>query len=89
MPSNNLNIATCLQNNALKFPNKKAIIYPIGTHKDGSIKYAHKTYSQLNTESDQYARGFESAGITKGTKTLFMVKPGPDLFSITFALFKV
>lgn len=89
MPTNTLNIATCLKNNALQFPNKKAIIYPIGTHKDGTIKYGHKTYRELDTESDQYARGFESAGITKGTKTLFMVKPGPDLFSITFALFKV
>ena len=89
MPSNNLNIAACLKNNALQFPDKKAIIYPIGTHKDGSIKYGYKTYKELNTESDQYARGFESAGIKKGTKTLFMVKPGPDLFSITFALFKV
>jgi acyl-CoA synthetase (AMP-forming)/AMP-acid ligase II len=89
MPSNTLNIATCLQNNALQFPDKKAIIYPIGTHKDGSVKYGHKTYNELNTESDQYARGFESAGIKKGTKTLFMVKPGPDLFSITFGLFKV
>lgn len=89
MPSNTLNIAVCLENNALQFPDKKAIIYPVGTNKDGSVKYDHKTYRELNTESDKYARGFESAGITKGTKTLFMVKPGPDLFSITFGLFKV
>ena len=89
MPINISNIANCLKDNAHKFPNKKAIIYPVGTHKDGSIKYHHKTYKELNIESDQYARGFESAGIKKGTKTLFMVKPGPDLFSITFGLFKV
>ena len=89
MTSNTLNIATCLKDNALQFPDKKAIIYPVGTNKDGSVKYEHKTYSDLNTESDQYARGFEAAGITKGTKTIFMVKPGPELFSITFALFKV
>lgn len=89
MISKPLNIANCLKENALRFPEKKAIIYPVGTNKDGSVKYEHKTYKDLNIESDQYARGFESAGITKGTKTIFMVKPGPELFSITFALFKV
>lgn len=88
MSPNISNIASCLTENAKNFPHKKAIIYPVGTHKDGSIKYHHKTYQELNIESDQYARGFESAGIKKGTKTLFMVKPGPDLFSITFGLFK-
>lgn len=89
MATNQLNIATYLKKNALQFPEKKAIIYPIGTNKDGSVKYNHKTYQDLNTESDQYARGFEAAGIKKGTKTIFLVKPGPELFSITFALFKV
>jgi acyl-CoA synthetase (AMP-forming)/AMP-acid ligase II len=84
-----LNIAENLKNNARLFPDKKAIIYPDGKNKDGSIKYGHKTFKDIDKESDQYAMGFESAGITIGTKTIFMVKPGPDLFSITFALFKV
>ncbi len=84
-----LNIAKYLKQNASLFPEKKAIIYPAGKNKDGSIKYHHKTFRELDIESDQYAAGFESAGITKGTKTIFMVKPGSELFSITFALFKV
>jgi len=87
--SNKLNISTYLKDNALQFPDKKAIIYPVGKNKDGSIKYDHKTYYDLDKESDQLASGFETAGIKKGSKTIFLVKPGPDLFSITFALFKV
>lgn len=89
MSSNHLNIATYLKKNAKQFPQKTAIIYPVGTDNDGTIRYSHKTYYDIDTESDQYAAGFMAAGIKRGTKTIFLVKPGPELFSITFALFKV
>jgi len=87
--NNNTNIALALKANAEKHPTKKAIIYPCGANKDGSIKYNYKTYKDIDQESDQYAAGFLSAGISKGVKTIFLVKPGPDLFSITFGLFKI
>lgn len=89
MKNKNINIALALKENAQKFPNKKAIIYPVGKNEDGSVKYHHKTYQEIEQESDQYANGFLSAGISKGVKTIFLVKPGPELFAITFGLFKV
>ncbi len=89
MSNSNTNVALALKSNAEKFPHKKAIIYPVGKNEDGSVKYKHKTFKEIDQESDQYANGFLSAGIGKGVKTIFLVKPGPELFSITFGLFKV
>lgn len=89
MKNENFNIASALIDNAARFPDKKAIIYPAGLNKNGSVRYEHKTFKQLDVESDQFAAGFLSAGISKGVKTIFLVKPGPELFSITFGLFKI
>lgn len=89
MKNENFNIASALIDNADRFPDKKAIIYPAGLNKNGSVRYEHKTFKQLDVESDQFAAGFLSAGISKGVKTIFLVKPGPELFSITFGLFKI
>jgi acyl-CoA synthetase (AMP-forming)/AMP-acid ligase II len=84
-----LNIAELLRANALEWPEKKAIVYPAGTDHEGRTVYAHKTFRHVDQESDAMARGFTKAGITKGTKTILMVKPSPELFSITLALIKV
>jgi acyl-CoA synthetase (AMP-forming)/AMP-acid ligase II len=52
------------------------------------VAYTHLTFQQLDRESDDLAWGLESAGITRGTRTILMVKPSLDFFTLTFALFK-
>ncbi|KPI33617.1 AMP-dependent synthetase and ligase [Actinobacteria bacterium OV450] len=74
-----------LERNARAFPDKPAVIHPLGR---GSA-YGTVTYGQLQATVEELARGFEYAGITRGTKTVLMAPPGPELFALVFALFRV
>src|SRR5713226_4651546 len=76
-----LNIAAHLPLLADRSPDRPAVIHPqVG---------AHLTFRQLNEECDRYAWGLTRLGVGHGTRTLLMVKPGRDFFSLTFALFKL
>lgn len=55
----------------------------------GKDRYEETSYQQLNDDSDLIARGLRQLGINKGTRTVVMVKPGPDFFSLVFALYKL
>ncbi|MCX5009665.1 fatty acid CoA ligase family protein [Streptomyces sp. NBC_00555] len=78
-------VAGWLEWNARAFPEKPAVIHPDGR---GS-RYRTLTYGRLQETVEMLARGFERAGITRGTKTVLMAPPGPELFALTFALFRV
>ncbi|MFH2202818.1 MAG: fatty acid CoA ligase family protein [Elusimicrobiota bacterium] len=69
---------------AKRQPDTLAIAWPVagGGH-------ASWTYSELNRESNRAARGLEGCGIRQGMRTVLMVKPGPEFFALTFALFKI
>src|SRR5437870_12050107 len=76
-----LNIAAHLPLLADRRPDRPAVIHPqVG---------AHLTFRQLNEECDRYAWGLSRLGVGLGTRTLLMVTPGGDCFSLTFALFKL
>jgi acyl-CoA synthetase (AMP-forming)/AMP-acid ligase II len=76
-----LNIASHLPLMADRRPDQPAVIDPqVG---------ARLTFRQLNEECDRYAWGLSRLGVGRGTRTLLMVKPGGDFFSLTFALFKL
>ena len=87
--SNIINISSYLKRMAGLQPYKRAVVYPAGRDKYKRVAYSHLTFLQLDHESDCYARGLEKAGIRRGTRTVLMVKPGPEFFSLTFAIFKV
>ncbi|UCD91422.1 MAG: AMP-binding protein, partial [Desulfobacterales bacterium] len=70
-------------------PFKKAVICTAGRDRNGRATYSHLTFLQLDRESDRLAHGFENSGIKRGTRTILMVKPGHEFFSIIFALFKI
>jgi olefin beta-lactone synthetase len=76
-----LNIATHLPLMAGKHPDQPAIIHPKGG--------ARLSFRQLNEECDRYAWGLRRLGIGRGTRTVLMVRPGPEFFCLTFALFKL
>ena len=83
-----VNVSSHLKRMAETQPYKRAVVYPVSRDKNGRIAYAHLTFLQLDRESDLIAHGLDKAGIQQGTRTVLMVKPGPDFFALAFALFK-
>ncbi|MBT1070204.1 fatty acid CoA ligase family protein [Pelotalea chapellei] len=75
-----VNISRPLTEMARLQPDTPAIIFP----QDNRTL----TFRELDAESDCLAAGLEHIGITRGTKTALLVPPGPELFALTFALFK-
>lgn len=75
------NVAHSLQLRAESTPLAPAIIVP---HHNIT-----KTFRQLNEESNSIALNFSKLGIKQGTRTLLMLKPGAELITIVFALFKL
>jgi olefin beta-lactone synthetase len=83
-----VNVSSYLKRMAKIEPNKKAVVYPEDFKNYGRRAYSHLTFLQLDQESDCLAHGLEKAGITRGIRTILMVKPSPEFFVIIFALFK-
>lgn len=79
-------LAGWLERNARAFPEKPAVVHPDGR---GSGGYSVVTYGELQDTVEELARGFRRAGITRGTRTVLMAPPGPELFALCFALFRV
>jgi acyl-CoA synthetase (AMP-forming)/AMP-acid ligase II len=84
-----VNIATPLQVLAQSQPHTLAIVQPRGRDRLGRPRYTHRTYRELDEDSDRLARGLELLGIGRGTRTVLMVPPSLDFYALTFALFKV
>ena len=77
---NSLNISRPLSEMAQLHPDNPAIIFP--------EKSRTLTFRELDIWSSRLAAGFENAGISRGVRTALLVPPSPELFAITFALFK-
>ncbi len=84
-----VNIASHLKRVVKIRPYKRAVVYPAGRDTSGRAMYSHLTFLQLDRESDCLAHGMENAGITRGTRTILMVKPSLEFFMIIFSLFKI
>lgn len=84
-----VNISTLLSQKSKIHPYKRAVVYPVTRDNNGHRAYAHLTFLQLEKQTDMLATGMTLAGISRGDKTVLMVRPGPDFFAITFALFRV
>ncbi len=83
-----VNIAHRLQDMAVRYPYKKAVVAPVSRDHSGRVSYAHLTFSQLAADSSRLADGLEKFGIARGTRTILMVRPSLDFFSLVFGLFK-
>jgi acyl-CoA synthetase (AMP-forming)/AMP-acid ligase II len=46
------------------------------------------TFRELDQESDRIAKGLGRIGIARGMRVALLVPPSPELFAVTFALFK-
>lgn len=89
MPDAPLTIAAYLPLMAKQLPDKRAIVCPCGRDAAGHVRYSHLTFFQLDQETDRLAYGLEAAGVKRGMRTILMVRPSLDFFSLTFALYKI
>lgn len=80
-PDREVNIAWYIPELAQKVPDQAAIVM--------ASSGVGLTFRELDQRCNRYARGLIAHGIERGTKVLLMVKPSPDFFALTFALFKV
>jgi acyl-CoA synthetase (AMP-forming)/AMP-acid ligase II len=84
-----VNIAAQLTAMAARYPDKRAVVWTAGRDASGRARYADVTFAALEQETDRYAYGLEHVGVTRGTRTIVFLTPGPDFFALVFALFKV
>jgi len=87
MTTNNANIAAHLPAVAAQHPDTLSVV--VQETRGGRLGYRQYTAKELNAESDHIAHGLEHVGITRGMRTVLMVKPSLEFFALTFALFKV
>jgi len=85
----NANVARFLPRMAVTSPDTVAVRAPKGHLKDGSICYRSCTFGELERASQAVGAALAARGITRGTRTLLLVRPGLDLIQICFALFKL
>jgi acyl-CoA synthetase (AMP-forming)/AMP-acid ligase II len=83
------NLASLLRRHARATPDKRAIAFPSGRDADGATVFDAWTYADVDRISDGYARGLRKVGVRRGTKTIVMLRPGPELFALVYALFKL
>ncbi|HEV8692607.1 MAG TPA: fatty acid CoA ligase family protein [Lysobacter sp.] len=83
------NIADALPRLAAQFPERIAMRCPGTRDADGLARYdIALSYRELDARSDAIAAGLAKRGITRGTRTVVMVRPTPEFFLLMFALFK-
>ncbi len=80
-PTDIVNISRPLSEMARLQPDTPAIIFP--------RKARTLTFQELDQDSNRMATGLVRIGIGRGMKTALLVPPSPELFALTFALFKV
>ena len=83
------NVAYFLSEQASLHPNAAAVRAPMGREADGAIRYAERSFAELDAEASAAAYYLTDKGIQRGTRVLLMVKPGLDLIRIVFALFRI
>lgn len=84
-----LNVAAWLPLRAAEQPDKLALIWRTGRDSNGRAIYSRRTFRELNTETDRFAHGLSRVGITREMRTILMVRPSPEFFALTFALYKI
>lgn len=83
------NIAAALPRLAALQPDVIAMHCPGSRGRDGLARYdVSLSYRELDSRSDAIAAGLAKHGITRGTRTVVMVRPSPEFFLLMFALFK-
>jgi acyl-CoA synthetase (AMP-forming)/AMP-acid ligase II len=82
-------VADMLPRMAASMPDATAIWFPTKRRDAaGLVEYIQISYRELDERSDRIAAGLHAIGIARGDRAALMVKPSPELFALTFAMFK-
>ena len=87
--ADHINVAAFLADLARSQPDALAVAVSHGRNPDGSARYAELTALELHRRSDRIAHALVGVGIGPGVRTVLMVEPSLDFFSLTFAMLKV
>lgn len=77
-----------LRKNAEQQPDAAAITHAVQVTRHAAPRYSHISFAELHAWSQALAEGFAAHGIRPGTKTIVLVKPGPELYAVLFGLAK-
>lgn len=88
-PRRTANIAAALADAARRHPQRLAAIVARGVDSAGCGRYDRLTFGELHADSDRVAWAIQRLGLTRGMRTILMVRPGVDFFTLIFALFKL
>ena len=83
------NIASKLERQAVLRPFQRGVVFPEGRDAQGNVRWTHLSFQDLNQRADEYARGFEAAGIRQGDRVSLLVKPCLEFIPLVFAIFKI
>lgn len=84
-----MNITQLVYQNAIRFPQKKAVVAPVSYDACGRICYSHYTYEQFVSESKNLSSRLQELKINKGSKVLLFVKPSLEFSLLVFSLFSI
>lgn len=84
-----VNVALHLTAMARRKPDVDAVVCPDGRDGDGEARWKRMTFAELDRECDRMAHALVGLGIARGTRTVLMVPPSIEFFTLTFALFKI
>lgn len=74
---------------AAAHPTRAALKIPRGRTRAGEIDYLALTFAELDAEVAAWGARLTAAGITRGDRTLLMVRQGLPLIASVFALFRL
>lgn len=83
------NVVHFLAQQAEQHPQAVAVRAPVGRLSGGAIRYAERSFRELDAEVSATAHCFAGRGIARGMRVLLMVRPGLDLIRVVFALFRL
>jgi len=83
------NVAHFLAQQAVTQPTAAAVRAPLSHDRDGTIRYAERSFAELEAEASATGHYFLAKGVRRGSRVLLMLRPGLDLIRIVFALFKM
>ncbi|MGF6885901.1 acyl-CoA synthetase (AMP-forming)/AMP-acid ligase II [Nocardia sp. GAS34] len=72
-----------------EYPDREAVIFPAGGGTGPVPEYDQLTYAELDDWSDAIAERLTAAGVARGTRTIVLVTPGPELYAVLYGLFKI
>ena len=88
-PVANANIARHLALMAAAHPTRAALKIPRGRTRTGDIDYLTLTFAELDAEVSAWCARLATAGLSRGDRTLLMVRQGLPLIASAFALFRL